>query len=131
MLSDFPSAKWSKSPFLVLQRVIEDYYKGAPVDFSDVDVRLDGFSEFQRNVLTTLRTISYGKTVSYSQLAQLAGSPKAARAIGMVMAQNPLPLIIPCHRVIKADGSPGLFSAPGGTDTKTRMLDLEKSNRRR
>jgi methylated-DNA-[protein]-cysteine S-methyltransferase len=127
MLSDVPNAERSKKPFSVLKMEIESYYEGFPVDFGNVKVRFDGFSEFQRKVLTTLRTIRYGETVSYSQLAQLAGRPKAARAIGRVMAQNPLPLIIPCHRVIKADGSRGLFSAAGGTDTKKRMLDLEKS----
>jgi methylated-DNA-[protein]-cysteine S-methyltransferase len=127
MLSDVPNAERSKKPFSVLKMEIESYYEGFPVDFGNVKVRFDGFSEFQRKVLTTLRTIRYGETVSYSQLAQLAGRPNAARAIGRVMAQNPLPLIIPCHRVIKADGSRGLFSAAGGADTKKRMLDLEKS----
>ena len=126
ILSDFPSAERSKNRFSVLKKAIEDYYKGSAVDFSHVAICLDGLSEFQRIVLTALRTISYGNTVSYSRLAKLANSPKAARAIGTVMAQNPLPLIIPCHRVIKADGSPGLFSAAGGVSTKIRMLELEK-----
>jgi len=127
LLSDIPNAERSKKAFSVLQNAIEDYYKGSPADFSDVEVCLADSSEFQQRVLITLQTISYGEIVSYSQLAKLAGSPKAARAIGMVMAQNPLPLIIPCHRVIKADGSVGQFSAAGGTDTKKRMLDLERS----
>ena len=127
MLSDFPGAERSKTAFSALQKAIESYYKGSVVDFSDVKISLDGLSEFQQTVLTALRTISYGNTVSYTQLAKLANSPKAARAIGTVMAQNPLPLIIPCHRVIKADGSPGLFSAAGGTNTKSRMLELEKT----
>jgi len=127
MLSDFPSAEQSKKAFSALQKAIEDYYKGHPVDFRDVAVCPDGFSEFRRTISTALKTISYGKTVSYTQLAVLAGSPKAARAIGTVMAQNPLPLIIPCHRVIKADGTPGLFSTAGGIGTKIRMLELEKS----
>lgn len=127
MLSDFPGSERSKKAFSVLQKAIEDYYKGAAVDFGNVKICLDGLSEFQRTVLTALRTINYGNTVSYAQLAKLANSPRATRAIGTVMAQNPLPLIVPCHRVIKADGSPGLFSAAGGTDTKKRMLELEKS----
>ena len=126
LLSDIPSAERSKKAFSVLQKAIEDYYKGSPADFGNVEVYLGDTSDFQRKVLTTLQTISYGEMISYSQLAKLAGSPKAARAIGMVMAQNPLPLIIPCHRVIKADGSVGQFSAAGGTDTKKRMLDLER-----
>ena len=129
MLSDVLNAQRSKKAFSVLQKAIEDYYKGSAVDFGHVDVHLEDLSEFQRNVLTNLRTISYGNTVSYSQLAKLSNSPKAARVIGTVMAQNPLPLIIPCHRVIKADGSPGLFSAAGGSDTKARMLELEKRDK--
>ena len=127
MLSDIPNAKRSKKPFSVLQSAIEDYYKGLRVDFCDVKVQLNGLSEFQQTVLSMLQTITYGEIISYRQLAKMAGNPKAARAIGMVMAQNPLPLIIPCHRVIKSDGSVGLFSAAGGTNTKKRMLDLEKS----
>jgi O-6-methylguanine DNA methyltransferase len=127
LLSDIPNAERSKNAFSALKISIEDYYKGSPVDFGNVEVCLADSSEFQQRVLTTLQTISYGEIVSYSQLARLAGSSKAARAIGIVMAQNPLPLIIPCHRVIKADGSVGQFTAPGGADTKKRMLDLERS----
>lgn len=127
MLSDVPNAKRSKNAFSVQEKRIQDYYKGQPVDFSDVRVCLDGFSEFQQTVLVALRTVKYADVVTYGQIAQLAGSPKAARAIGSTMAANPLPLIIPCHRVIKADGTPGHFTAPGGTDTKTKMLELEKS----
>jgi O-6-methylguanine DNA methyltransferase len=127
LLSDIPNAEWSKNAFSALKILIDDYYKGSRVDFSDVDVCLADYSEFQQRVLTSLQIISYGEIISYSQLASLTGSPKAARAVGRVMAQNPLPLIIPCHRVIKADGSPGQFTAPGGADTKKRMLDLEKA----
>ena len=127
LLSDIPNAERSKNAFSALKISIEDYYKGSPVNFGNVEVYLADSSDFQQRVLTTLQTISYGEIVSYSQLASLAGSSKAARAIGRVMAQNPLPLIIPCHRVIKADGSIGQFSAAGGTDTKKKMLDLEKT----
>ena len=127
LLSDIPNAEWSKNAFSALKISIEDYYKGSPVDFSKVEVCLADSSDFQQRILTSLQTIRYGEIVSYGQLASLAGSPKAARAIGRVMAQNPLPLIIPCHRVIKADGSIGQFSAAGGTDTKKKMLNLEKA----
>lgn len=126
MLSDIPNAQRSKKEFSVLEKRIQDYYKSKPVDFSDVAVCLEGLSEFQQHVLSALRHVTYGKIVTYGQLAQLSGNPKAARAIGSVMAANPLPLIIPCHRVIKADGTIGHFSAPGGTNTKIRMLELEK-----
>jgi len=127
LLSDIPNAERSKNAFSALKISIEDYYKGSPVNFGNVEVCLADSSDFQQRVLATLQTISYGEIVSYSQLASLAGSSKAARAIGRVMAQNPLPLIIPCHRVIKADGSIGQFSAAGGTVTKKKMLNLEKA----
>ena len=126
IVSDAPNAKQSKKAFSVLEKRIQDYYEGEPVDFSDVRVCLEDFTEFQQNVLATLKTVKYGKAVSYGQLAQLSGSPKAARAIGSVMAANPLPLIIPCHRVIKGNGTIGQFSAEGGTNTKKCMLELEK-----
>lgn len=127
LLTDILKAKRSKTAFLVLETTIQDYYKGKQVDFSDVNVRLDGFSEFQQRVVAALRKVTRGNTISYGQLARITNNPKAARAIGSVMAANPLPLIIPCHRVIKADGTIGQFSAPGGANTKKRMLELEKS----
>ncbi len=116
----------AKKAFRPIEKDINDYYNGICVDFSCIGVCFDGLTDFQTNVLTALRNINYGKTVSYGELARLANCPRGARAIGTVMAQNPLPLIIPCHRVIKADGSLGYFSAAGGVDTKQRMLNLEK-----
>ena len=127
ILTDAPYAKQSKTSFSVLEKRIFAYYEGNAADFQDVSVCLESFSEFQRHILTTLRNITYSQKISYSDLAKAAGNPGAARAIGSVMAKNPLPLIIPCHRVIKADGTPGQFSAPGGTKTKIRMLKQEKS----
>ncbi|MHC4289878.1 MAG: methylated-DNA--[protein]-cysteine S-methyltransferase, partial [Planctomycetota bacterium] len=112
--------------FSMLKTRIIHYYQGQPVDFSTVGVQLDGFSGFQQRVLFVLQTITYGQKISYGELAKLSDSPKAARAIGSVMANNPLPLIVPCHRVVKADGSCGQFSGAGGTETKKRMLELEK-----
>ncbi|MEN8127150.1 MAG: methylated-DNA--[protein]-cysteine S-methyltransferase [Planctomycetota bacterium] len=127
LLSGFPDAEQSTTAFSILKKRILAYYEGSAEDFRDVAVCLEDRSEFQQKILSILRTVSYAETVSYRQLAQLAGNPKAARAIGSVMAQNPLPLIIPCHRVIKSDGTIGQFSAPGGTNAKKRMLQLEKS----
>ncbi len=126
MLPDAPNAKHSKTAFSVLEKRIKAYYDGNPDDFRDIEVHLGGFTEFQRKTLAALRQITYGKTISYRGLAELTGNPKAARAIGAVMAKNPTPLVIPCHRVIKADGTLGRFSAPGGAAAKKRMLELEK-----
>lgn len=126
LLSGIGEAKRDKNRFSELKTVIQSYYEGRPLDFKDVKVCLDELTEFQQKVLITLRKVKYGTTITYGELARLSGTPRGGRAIGTVMAANPLPLIIPCHRVIKADGSCGHFSAPGGTDTKKRMLNLEK-----
>lgn len=115
--------------FKPVQDDIKSYYKGNYVNFSEVPVEFDGLTEFQRNVLLKLRKVGHGKIITYSDLAKMTGRPKAVRAIGQVMAKNPIPLIIPCHRVIRGDGSLGGFSAAGGEKTKKRMLDLENSQK--
>jgi methylated-DNA-[protein]-cysteine S-methyltransferase len=84
------------------------------------------FSNFALKVVKVCIEVPIGKTVTYSQLAKRAGFPKAARAVGNVLAKNPLPLLVPCHRVIRADGEIGNFSAPGGSKTKKKMLEHEK-----
>ncbi|MCI0498388.1 MAG: methylated-DNA--[protein]-cysteine S-methyltransferase [Planctomycetales bacterium] len=126
LLSGIEGAVPAKKAYRPIEKDITAYYKGRYVDFGTVPVCLDGLTEFQRNILTILRIVTYGKTIGYGDLAQQSNCPRGARAIGTVMAINPLPLIIPCHRVIKQDGSLGYFSAAGGVDTKQRMLDLEK-----
>jgi methylated-DNA-[protein]-cysteine S-methyltransferase len=100
------------------------YFNGKSVKF-DLPC-LDGLPAFARKVLAACREIPSGKTVSYSHLARMIGNPRAGRAVGSVLAKNPVPLIIPCHRVIRRDGSIGNFSAPGGSDTKRKLLALEK-----
>lgn len=88
-----------------------------------------GWSEFTRQVYAACRKIPIGQTVSYQQLAASVGRPKASRAVGGAMSRNRLLLIIPCHRVIAANGRLTGFSAPGGLRTKQRLLDLERSTR--
>lgn len=126
LLSDIHNAEFSKNAFSAIKKSIDEYYRGFPVDFSNLKVQFNGLTDFQQKVLAALRTIKYCNTLSYGELASLSGYPKATRATGTAMARNPLPLIIPCHRVIRADGSIGQFSAVGGEDAKKRMLDLEK-----
>ncbi len=128
LLAHRPAARYDSRLLVGLQEQIKAYFGGTYVEFSRVPVDLAGFSAFGRKVLLACREIAWGQTVSYLQLAQLAHSPKAVRAAGSVMAQNPMPLIIPCHRVIRSDGSVGGFSAPGGRDLKQRLLDLETGN---
>jgi methylated-DNA-[protein]-cysteine S-methyltransferase len=111
-----------------LQERIIAYYEGEPVDFSaDPAVSLNGAGRFACEVLSACRQIAFGRTRTYSDLAKQVGSPKAARAVGGVMAGNPVPLIIPCHRVLRTNGGLGGFSAPGGTDTKQKMLRHEQA----
>ena len=127
ILSHEPHAQCANRNFSVLQQKIKNYYNGLIVDFNPVQLYLAELSSFTIKVLTALQGVDYGTTITYSELARLSGHAKAARAIGSVMAKNPLPLIIPCHRVIKADGSIGQFSGPGSTHTKKQMIDLEQS----
>jgi len=99
--------------------------RGEADDLADIPLDLDGLPPFRRRVYDVVRTIPAGETMSYGEVAAAAGSPGAARAVGQAMAQNPFPLIIPCHRVLAAGGKVGGFTASGGTDTKLRMLAVE------
>jgi len=117
--------RYDKTFSETIQKGITAYFEGARVNFSNIPVVLDGLSQFSRSVLTACRDISFGQTLSYARLAQKSGRPTAARAVGNALAKNPLPLIIPCHRVIYSDGKIGGFSAPGGTSIKKRLLKLE------
>lgn len=108
-----------------LYKQIIAYYEGDCVDFSKTPVDLSGLTPFTQKVLRACMKIKYGHTNTYKQLAEQVGSPYSARAIGGVMARNPIPLIIPCHRVLSANGSLCGFSAPGGLETKKWMLSIE------
>src|SRR5690606_34493635 len=104
---------------------IEDYADGAPVDFSAVPIDLGGASEFNRRAYGLLMAIGWGQTTSYGALARQLGGVTLSRAVGAAMGANPVPLLVPCHRVLATDGRPGGFSAPGGAESKLRMLALE------
>ena len=108
-----------------LVRRLLAYAAGRPVDFRDVKLDPGPLTAFQRRVLRACHGIPYGETLSYGQLAARAGFPGAARAVGNCMAGNRIPILIPCHRVVRAGGSVGAYSAPGGTRTKRRLLALE------
>jgi methylated-DNA-[protein]-cysteine S-methyltransferase len=117
-----------KNLFKTLQEQIIAYFEGVCINFSrDIPIALDGFGSFTRSVLTACRNIKFGQTLTYSALAKKLGRPDAMRAVGNALAKNPLPLIIPCHRVIRSDGAIGGFSAPGGTNLKAKMLKHENS----
>ena len=97
---------------------------GQSVGF-DCDLDLNGVTDFRRRVLEVCAKIPRGQTASYADLARAAGNARAVRAVGSAMANNPLPLLVPCHRVIRSDGSLGGFSSPDGLRLKQRMLSLE------
>jgi len=127
LLKNCLNAQFDETFFKPLQKQITAYFEGSCVNFSlDIPIGLDGFGGFSRKVLTACRSIKFGRTITYSGLAKKAGRPTASRAVGNVLAKNPLPLIIPCHRVVRTDGKMGGFSAPGGITVKKRMLVLEQ-----
>ena len=103
------------------------YFAGAHIDFSPVALDLAGIEPARRAIYDALRKVGFGETVTYGELARRAGAkePQAAQEVGIAMARNPVPLIIPCHRVLAAGGKLGGFSAPGRTEAKQRMLALE------
>lgn len=105
---------------------IRAYAARQKVDFSDVPVDFAGVEAFRRTIYAALRQVGHGQTVTYGELAERAGFPGMAREIGVAMARNPVPLIVPCHRVLAAGGKLGGFSAPGGALAKARMLELER-----
>ena len=115
----------SPSPFEVrLQRELQQYASGTEVDFEHVDLFVETMTDFQESVTRACRLIAYGTTLSYGQVATMAGSPGAARAVGSVMSKNPFPLLVPCHRVTGSTKLGG-FSAAEGTAMKRRLLELE------
>lgn len=104
------------------RRQLTEYFDGKRQDFQ-VPIRLEG-TEFQQRVWEALQTIPYGETRSYGEIARQIGSPKAARAVGGANHNNPVMIIVPCHRVIGANGS--LTGFGGGLDMKEFLLDLER-----
>ncbi len=105
-------------------REIDEYFTGRRMSFDiPLDLRLS--RGFRREVLAQLLVIGYGKTATYAWVAAAAGSPKAVRAAGSACATNPIPVVIPCHRVVRSDGTIGRYA--GGSDIKKALLALEAS----
>lgn len=102
------------------------YFAGTKVDFSEFRLDLSGQTDLFSQIYDAVRRVGWGQTTTYGTLAKdLGRGAQAARSVGQAMATNPIPLIIPCHRVLAAGGKLGGFSAPGGIASKTRMLELE------
>ncbi|MGK7346576.1 MAG: methylated-DNA--[protein]-cysteine S-methyltransferase [Candidatus Nitrospinota bacterium M3_3B_026] len=103
---------------------LQRYFEGGRVDF-DEPVDFGRLSGFTLRVLKELRNVGWDEALTYGELAERAGAPGAARAVGRAMAKNPVPLIVPCHRVVRADGGLGGFTTPAGVELKREMLKLE------
>ncbi len=110
---------------------VRQHLEGVLDSFLDVPLDLSEVTDFDAAVYRALREIPAGTTTTYGELAALVGSPGAARAVGRAMATNPIPLIVPCHRVLAAGGQLHGFSAYGGILTKDRLLELEGVRRQR
>lgn len=125
LMSGEPDPGWSIEPCAVLDRAeqqLKEYFAGERTDF-DLPLAPAG-TPFQRSVWAALREIPYGRTWSYAQLATRVGNPRASRAVGLANGRNPISVIVPCHRVIGANGK--LVGYGGGLDRKKVLLDLER-----
>jgi methylated-DNA-[protein]-cysteine S-methyltransferase len=108
--------------------IVEDVralLRGEPRTFEAVRLDYSEVSAFKRRVYEVALTIPPGETLTYGEIAERLGEPGAARAVGRALGENPFPPVVPCHRVLAAGGRKGGFSAPGGSDTKMRMLEIE------
>jgi len=108
-----------------LRRRLERYCIGEKCEFHDVPLELPERTEFQQRILKVTRRIPYGKMMSYGVLAEKAGYPRAARAVGTVMSSNRFPIVVPCHRVVASGGKTGGYTSPQGVNLKLRLLALE------
>ena len=122
ILSFHPDATESMTPFKTIRTLLDRYLQGREVDF-DVEVNISHLGIFTQKVLNELRKVSWGEVRTYGWLAKKIGKPGAARAVGQALKRNPIPIIIPCHRIIRDDGTIGGFSM--GVNIKERLLALE------
>ena len=136
-----PGAAWAKlrkrfpdavedEPTAEIEAVIErirGLLAGGRDDLADIPLHLDGQPAFNLRVYEIARAITPGETSTYGEVAKAMGEPRAARAVGKALGENPWPIVVPCHRVLGASGNMGGFSAPGGAETKARLLTLEKA----
>ena len=112
---------WLGETVVRLQR----YFAGTPTDLSKAPLDLDGVPDFHLRLYTEMLGLGWGQTVTYGELAERVGAPGAAQSVGQAMGRNPIPVVIPCHRVLASGNRIGGFSAPGGASTKLRLLAME------
>jgi methylated-DNA-[protein]-cysteine S-methyltransferase len=127
MLRRFPGAVELPAPSDIEHVIaaMRALLRGETVDLSDVDLDLEDVPAFERSVYDVTRTIAPGRTLSYGEIAARVGTPRDAREVGKALGNNPFPIIVPCHRVVAADGRMHGFSGGGGVKTKLRMLQIE------
>ncbi len=106
-------------------KMLNGYFKGLPQNFAILPVDLDAVSPLRARILQLIRSIPFGQIRSYGDVAEMAGIRGGARAVGGAMASNPVPIIIPCHRVVGANGKLTGFTAPGGLKLKKKLLEME------
>ncbi|HYW16876.1 MAG TPA: methylated-DNA--[protein]-cysteine S-methyltransferase [Allosphingosinicella sp.] len=126
----FPGVIEAEPPPFAAEAIarISSLLAGGRTDLGDIRVDPDG-SAFERNVWQAARRIPCGEVRSYGDIAREIGAPGAAQAVGLALGRNPVPIVVPCHRVLAADGRTGGFSAPGGVATKFRILEIEGARR--
>ncbi len=122
LLKRYPDAVETAKPFVKLRFLLDQYFRGKRVDF-DVPFDLSDMTAFTRRVLLVVKHIPFGAATSYGAIGLMLGYPAAARAVGQAVGRNPIPIIIPCHRVLRSDGALGGFGL--GVDVKKRLLALE------
>lgn len=111
--------------FVSVVERMQRYFAGETIAFDDIAVDLARVDGFARAIYDAARELAFGKTTTYGELAARAGHAGMARETGQALGANPVPLIIPCHRILAAGGKIGGFSAPGGSNAKLKMLELE------
>ena len=117
-----PRVLRSPKPIDEVRRELDEYFAGRRRHF-DLEPDLRGLSDYNQKVLAELARVDYGHTTTYGALAALTGNPRAARAVGTIMNRNPIPIVLPCHRVVGASGS--LTGYAGGLERKEQLLRLE------
>ncbi|MDZ7615733.1 MAG: MGMT family protein [Patescibacteria group bacterium] len=115
------AANWNEP----LQYRLSEYAGSRYIELDDVPVAFEGVSRFAEKVYAEVRKVRYGRASTYGEVAAAVGSPGAARAVGTVLAVNPIPIVVPCHRIIRQHGKIGNYSGPGGAETKGRLLQME------
>jgi methylated-DNA-[protein]-cysteine S-methyltransferase len=123
----WPGAKETPPPPELQQAIdhIKALLNGEAIDLGDIPLDLEAVPEFHRKVYEVARTVPPGQTTTYGEIARRLGVPQESREVGQALGRNPIAIIVPCHRVLGADGKMGGFSANGGVATKRRILEIE------